>query len=178
MGTVPACEERGRGIIQVDANDPKDTTSRDNNRMHLTHAAKAFSSGDFAIPMFVHDTVPPGVPARETDKRQYPPKVWRDAGRGTDRDRHDRPPNACRHSTISAIPNRSAQDQRISRRPLVSPCPATWHENQASDEAVLDSGQLGNLLYFQQPAPVGPRAHQVLISCQHATTSHRPHPRS
>jgi hypothetical protein len=56
------------GVIQVDANDPKDTTSRDNIRMHLTHIAKAFSSGDFAIPMFVHDTVPPGVPAMKQMK--------------------------------------------------------------------------------------------------------------
>jgi hypothetical protein len=50
------------GVIQVEANDPADTATRDNIRMHLTHIAKAFSAGDFAIPMFVHDTVPPGVP--------------------------------------------------------------------------------------------------------------------
>jgi hypothetical protein len=61
------------GVIQVEANEPKDTTSRDNIRMHLTHIAKAFSSGDFAIPMFVHDTVPPGVPVMKemTDKIKY-----------------------------------------------------------------------------------------------------------
>jgi len=56
------------GVIQVEANDPKDTTSRDNIRMHLTHIAKAFSSGDFAIPMFVHDTMPPGVPVMKQMK--------------------------------------------------------------------------------------------------------------
>ena len=50
------------GVIQVEANDHADEATRDNIRMHLTHIAKAFSSGDFAIPMFVHDTVPPGVP--------------------------------------------------------------------------------------------------------------------
>jgi hypothetical protein len=49
------------GIIQVEANDPVDTASRDDIRMHLSHIATAFSSGDFAIPMFVHDTLPPGV---------------------------------------------------------------------------------------------------------------------
>jgi hypothetical protein len=49
------------GVIQVEANDPADTASRDDIRMHLSHIAKAFSSGDFAIPMFVHDTLPPGV---------------------------------------------------------------------------------------------------------------------
>ena len=50
------------GVIQVEANDAADTTRRDNIRMHLSHIAKGFASGDFAIPMFVHDTVPPGVP--------------------------------------------------------------------------------------------------------------------
>jgi hypothetical protein len=50
------------GAIQVEVNDPADTASRDSIRMHLAHIAKAFSNGDFAIPMFVHDTVPPGVP--------------------------------------------------------------------------------------------------------------------
>jgi hypothetical protein len=50
------------GVIQVEAKDFADAASRDNIRMHLAHIAKAFSGGDFAIPMFVHDTVPPGVP--------------------------------------------------------------------------------------------------------------------
>jgi len=49
-----------RGAILVEANDPADTVIRD-IRMHLSHIAKAFANGDFAIPMFVHDTVPPGV---------------------------------------------------------------------------------------------------------------------
>lgn len=50
------------GAIQVEAKDSTDTASRDNIRMHLAHIAKAFSGGDFAIPMFVHDTVPPSIP--------------------------------------------------------------------------------------------------------------------
>lgn len=50
------------GVIQVEANDPTDATSRAEIRMHLSHIAKAFQNGDFDIPMFVHDTVPPGVP--------------------------------------------------------------------------------------------------------------------
>jgi hypothetical protein len=58
------------GVIQVEANDPKDTSSRDNIRMHLGHIAKMFADGDFNIPMFVHDTVPPGVPEmKELQKR-------------------------------------------------------------------------------------------------------------
>jgi hypothetical protein len=50
------------GVIQVEANDPGDKASRDEIRMHLTHIADAFAKGDFDIPMFVHDTVPPGEP--------------------------------------------------------------------------------------------------------------------
>jgi len=50
------------GVIQVEANDPKDTAARDEIRMHLTHITRAFAAGDFDIPMFVHDTTPPGVP--------------------------------------------------------------------------------------------------------------------
>jgi hypothetical protein len=50
------------GVIQVEAKDPADTTNRDKIRMHLGHIARTFQSGDFDIPMFVHDNVPPGVP--------------------------------------------------------------------------------------------------------------------
>jgi hypothetical protein len=49
------------GIIQVEANDPKDTASRDQIREHLGHIAMMFAEGNFDIPMFVHDQVPPGV---------------------------------------------------------------------------------------------------------------------
>ena len=61
------------GVIQVEANDPKDTAARDSIRTHLTHIAHAFSQGDFDIPMFVHDKVPPGVPEmkRLKDKISY-----------------------------------------------------------------------------------------------------------
>jgi hypothetical protein len=50
------------GVIQVEANDSADTASRDTVRMHLRHIGHAFQNGDFDIPMFVHETVPPGVP--------------------------------------------------------------------------------------------------------------------
>lgn len=50
------------GTIEVSVKDPSDAADRDAIRMHLGHIAKAFQSGDFDIPMFVHDTVPPGVP--------------------------------------------------------------------------------------------------------------------
>jgi hypothetical protein len=56
------------GIIQVEANASTDLTNRDDIRTHLRHIAHAFQTGDFDIPMFVHDTVPPGVP--ETKRLQ------------------------------------------------------------------------------------------------------------
>jgi hypothetical protein len=49
------------GIIQVEANESTDVTNRDDIRMHLRHIAHAFQTGDFDIPMFVRDTVPPGI---------------------------------------------------------------------------------------------------------------------
>src|SRR5262245_26345825 len=49
------------GVIQVEANDSTDNTSRDQIRMHLKHIAKKFSEGDFAAPMFIHAQTPPGV---------------------------------------------------------------------------------------------------------------------
>jgi hypothetical protein len=50
------------GIIEVTANAADDKTSSDEIKMHLHHIAGAFASGDFDIPMFVHDQTPPGVP--------------------------------------------------------------------------------------------------------------------
>jgi hypothetical protein len=50
------------GMIQVEAKESYDSANRDEIRMHLRHIARAFQIGDFDIPMFVHDTVPPGVP--------------------------------------------------------------------------------------------------------------------
>src|SRR5580704_12223875 len=50
------------GTIEVSVKDGADTANRDAIRMHLGHIAKAFQRGDFDIPMFVHATVPPGVP--------------------------------------------------------------------------------------------------------------------
>jgi hypothetical protein len=50
------------GVIQVETNDTADASSRANIRGHLAHIAESFTKGDFEIPMFVHDTVPPGEP--------------------------------------------------------------------------------------------------------------------
>jgi len=62
------------GSIEVAANDPADAASRDQIRMHLTHIQKMFTAGDFSIPMFVHDTLPPGV---TTMKRLAPAIQYR-----------------------------------------------------------------------------------------------------
>jgi hypothetical protein len=61
------------GAIEVEANDPKDSDSRDMVRMHLAHIAKMFAVGDFNAPMFIHDTNPPGVPTMTElrDQIQY-----------------------------------------------------------------------------------------------------------
>jgi hypothetical protein len=53
------------GVIQVEANDPKDTKNRDLIRTHLSHIAEAFAAGDFSDPMAVHDRYPDGVPVME-----------------------------------------------------------------------------------------------------------------
>src|SRR5262249_29742528 len=58
------------GIIQVTANSAEDKTAVDQIRKHLQHIAQAFQSGDFNIPMFVHDQTPPGVPVMERMKDQ------------------------------------------------------------------------------------------------------------
>jgi len=53
------------GGIEVQANDPTDKTSRDEIRMHLSHIAKMFAEGNLNVPMFIHDTTPPGAPVME-----------------------------------------------------------------------------------------------------------------
>ncbi len=49
------------GIIEVSTNDATDTITLDEIRDHLSHVAKMFTEGDFDLPMFIHDTVPPGA---------------------------------------------------------------------------------------------------------------------
>ena len=49
------------GSIEIESNGPTDAVSQEAIRQHLTMIAAKFSQGDFAIPMFIHATVPPGV---------------------------------------------------------------------------------------------------------------------
>jgi hypothetical protein len=58
------------GAIEVTANDPADTASRDAIQHHLQHIAQRFKEGDFEIPMFVHDQIPPGVPVMKRLKAE------------------------------------------------------------------------------------------------------------
>ena len=48
------------GTIQVEANDAKDTESRDQIRGHLRHITMMFSEGNFEVPMLVHEKTPAG----------------------------------------------------------------------------------------------------------------------
>ena len=49
------------GSIRLEVVDAAQTKARDRIREHLQAVARAFAAGDFAIPMFIHDQVPPGV---------------------------------------------------------------------------------------------------------------------
>jgi hypothetical protein len=51
---------RDGGAIQVEANNAKDTDSRDQIRGHLRHITMMFSEGNFEVPMLVHEKTPPG----------------------------------------------------------------------------------------------------------------------
>ena len=56
------------GAIEVTANDAKDEGNIQAVRSHLKHIVTVFSQGDFSVPIFIHDQVPPGVPVMK-DKR-------------------------------------------------------------------------------------------------------------
>lgn len=56
------------GEIEITAKDAADIATRDEIRAHLAHIAQLFAAGDFEIPMFIHDKVPPGVPVMKAKK--------------------------------------------------------------------------------------------------------------
>jgi hypothetical protein len=51
---------RDGGSIEIVSNDLNDTESQKAIREHLSMIATKFANGDFAIPMLIHDTMPPG----------------------------------------------------------------------------------------------------------------------
>jgi hypothetical protein len=49
------------GTIEVTAKDRTDLKSADQIRAHLRHIRAAFEQGDFTLPVFIHETEPPGA---------------------------------------------------------------------------------------------------------------------
>jgi hypothetical protein len=58
------------GSIEVESDSPDDNGSREAIRLHIQKIAGMFAQGDFSLPMFIHDTVPPGVEAMKRLKDQ------------------------------------------------------------------------------------------------------------
>jgi TusA-related sulfurtransferase len=58
------------GAIEVTVDDTKDSQNMQAIRSHLTHIVAMFSNGEFSIPMFVHDQVPPGVPVMKEKRTE------------------------------------------------------------------------------------------------------------
>jgi hypothetical protein len=73
---------------------------------------RAFQSGDFDIPMFVHDTVPPGGPdmKRLREKITYPYKETKSGGHVIIK--NARQGRCCGHSQILNFPDSRTQDRR------------------------------------------------------------------
>jgi len=69
------------GTICVETRGERDEATRDQIRTHLAHIAGMFSSGDFDIPMFIHDRVPPGVPVMKA-KRGAISYTYQESARG------------------------------------------------------------------------------------------------
>jgi hypothetical protein len=58
------------GVIEVESNSPDDDPSKEAIRRHMQKIAGMFAQGDFSLPMFIHDMVPPGVEAMKRLKDQ------------------------------------------------------------------------------------------------------------
>jgi hypothetical protein len=49
------------GSIEVESDSPDDNASKEAIRRHMLKIAEMFAQEDFSLPIFIHDTVPPGV---------------------------------------------------------------------------------------------------------------------
>jgi hypothetical protein len=58
------------GLIEVRANDVRDTESRNQIRSHFHHIVRMFSAGNFNVPMLVHAQDVPGAEAMSRLKNQ------------------------------------------------------------------------------------------------------------
>jgi hypothetical protein len=61
---------RDGGAIEVEANRADGEASKAAIREHMKMIAGMFSRGDFSLPMFIHDTVPPGIEVMKRLKGQ------------------------------------------------------------------------------------------------------------
>jgi len=69
------------GTISVETRGDHDDATRDQIREHLSHIVTLFSDGNFDIPMFIHDQVPPGVPVMKA-KRDAITYTYQETERG------------------------------------------------------------------------------------------------
>jgi hypothetical protein len=53
--------QKAGGAIEITAKATADPSAVESIRSHLQHIRAAFSEGDFALPMFIHGTEPPGA---------------------------------------------------------------------------------------------------------------------
>lgn len=58
------------GTIEVTVKDSNDSQNLHAIQSHLTHIVTMFSNGEFSIPMFIHDQVPPGVPVMKEKRAE------------------------------------------------------------------------------------------------------------
>src|SRR5260370_8065235 len=49
------------GVIQVEVKNSSDTANRGIIRVHLAPVARHLSQGNFPLPMFIHNSIPPGT---------------------------------------------------------------------------------------------------------------------
>ena len=71
------------GAIEIEADDPNDSASKEAIRDHLVKIAGMFSQGDFQLPMLIHATVPPGVDTMKRLKGEitYIPEITQKGAR-------------------------------------------------------------------------------------------------
>jgi hypothetical protein len=58
------------GAIEVESDSPDDNASKEAIRRHMQKIVGMFSQGDFSLPMFIHDSVPPGVEVMKRSKNK------------------------------------------------------------------------------------------------------------
>jgi hypothetical protein len=58
------------GSIEVESDSSDDNASKEAIRQHMQKIAGMFAQGHFSLPMFIHDTVPPGVKVMKRLKNQ------------------------------------------------------------------------------------------------------------